>query len=146
MSGEWKTRVNVKAAAQTAALWQRAVVFSPLPAFPGNVPSFSPEHLVLSPWVPMSITAGRGMATCLSLTILCQRVSWNLALGQGLGTAGLTGDYDCQGHFSAIPPLPQHDCELRCFFGSWPLGMGKHCHTIWLFSPAPFGNIMLGGC
>lgn len=25
------------------------------------------------------------------------------------------------------------------------LGMWKHCHTIWLFSRPPFGNIMLGG-
>ena len=85
------------------------------------------------------------MVTCLSLSILCQQVPWNLAPAQGLGTAGLTGACECRDLSSAMPPLPRRVCEPRCFSGSWPLGMWKHCHTIWLFSPAPFGNIIPGG-
>lgn len=128
-----------------SVLLQRAVLFFLLCAFPENVPHFflfqnisflahrSLEHLC------------RPLGGYLSLlSTLCQQVPWNLALGEGLETAGLTGACECQGLSSATPPLPQlvsRDASLAVGH----LGMWKHCHTIWLFSRPPFGSIILGG-
>lgn len=143
---KWKTRVSLKASSTNRLCFCREL-FCSFCCVP-----FLRMFLIFFLFQNISFLAHRSLEHLCRplggylslLSTLCQQVPWNLALGEGLETAGLTGACECQGLSSATPPLPQlvsRDASLAVGH----LGMWKHCHTIWLFSRPPFGNIMLGG-
>lgn len=98
-----------------------------------------PDRLILSPRVMAGICVGSCVITCLSpfspLTRLPdpQALS-NLAPGCRLLVSRGLESADA----ISLQPHIFCDCELKRFSGSWPLGTGKHGHTVWLSSQAPF--------